>query len=199
MWVNVWFNGVHSLVFVYSLSSARVMMEVKALREDNKCHRGMLMVAEMNEWDIFQKKSYLSLIQQAKKGTQNNNNKKKTCLSTSRSLFQNVNRDVMFSYTFWHHVCHITSLTKHMWLSDSTSYYFLPLLIPHTGSLEMPESIPPGHVTNLLQGLTETLRSLWMERRHGWCKSCPQFPNSSHICCCRHTREMIGQSCCADW
>lgn len=101
----------------------------------------------------------------------------------------------MFSYTFWHHVCHITSLTKQMWLSDSTSYYFLPLLIPHAGSLEVPESIPPGHVTNLLQGLTETLRSLWMERWHGWCKSCPQFPNSSHICCCRHTREMIGQSC----
>lgn len=63
----------------------------------------------------------------------------------------------MFSYTFWHHVCHISSLTKQMWLSDSISCYFVPLLIPHSGSLEGPESIPPGHVTNLLQCLTERL------------------------------------------
>lgn len=53
MWVSVWFNGVHSLVLVYSLSSTRVMMEVKALREDNKCQRkdnGC-----RNERDIFPK------------------------------------------------------------------------------------------------------------------------------------------------
>lgn len=177
MWVNVWFNGVHSLV--YSLSSARVMMEVKALREDNKCHRGMSMVAEMNEWDIVPKKSYPSLIQQAKKKQKK---KKKTNKKT---------KPVQVHPDHYFKMLHVLAPCLSYHQSDKTdvALWFNFMLFPTTAYTPLRvirgAGVYPTWTCHQFTAVPHR-KTEWKDGTDG-ANLAPNFQTANHMCC-RHTR-----------